>query len=246
MARAKLLVVVLAAGLGGCPVDDRTLLEESESQGGSSGSRAGRAGRGASNSGGDEDAGAFDPCDYVSGEQPDAACATLVQNPGFHQDINAWQSEKSAIYIGWNGQDATRHSNSGSISVLSLLSGPSPIGVVSEGARQCLEALAGAKYIAAVNVFIPSLQEFGWDGGFESAEAGINILFYEKDNCEGASIPKGFSATLGHGVDSWTSSVGVTTAPDGTRSMAVRLIVIKPISQPSLSALFDNVLVQER
>src|SRR5262245_65524010 len=100
MARAKVLVIALAASLTGCPVDERTLLEAQESEDGSAGS-AGRAGGGSGNSGND-DAGTVNPCDYVSGEEPAPDCATLINNPGFHADTEVadWQSEKSAIYLG--------------------------------------------------------------------------------------------------------------------------------------------------
>ena len=246
MARATLFIIALAVGLTGCSVDDRTLLEEGESVGGSGGSGADARAGGTGNAGADPDAGSLKECVYVAGEAPDSECETLVKNPGFHFDSSEWQSEKSAVYLGWHPVDPSDSDSSGSMGVLNLLSGISPIGVVSEGARQCLPATQGKRYGTAVDVFIPSEQVYGWDGGFEDAKAGLSILFYRKDDCQGASIPQGSSVTLAQGADSWKRSSGWTLAPQETLSMAVRLVVIKPISQPSLSALFDNVLVRER
>src|SRR5688572_17764895 len=238
--------LALVLGLGGCAVDDRTLLEQ-EPMGGIGGS-AGSAGTanpgGNGGSAGEPDAAPEIHCVYVVDQEPEPGCESLVDNPGFHADFDGWEAVDPAVRLGWTDGDPMDNEQSGSIAVNNTLFGAGA-GTASGGARQCLEARGGAVYALAADVLIPSAQDFEWEGGLAAAKAAVGIFFYKEPNCGGQTIGN-FTTTYVESPDEWTWVRGATPAPPATASMAVRLIAIKPFEQITLKALFDNVLVRER
>jgi hypothetical protein len=238
--------LALVLGLGGCAIDDRTLLEQEPTAG--TGGSAGSAGTGnpggAGGSAGEPDAGPEIHCVYLLGEEPEPGCESLVDNPGFHADFAGWEAVDPAVRLGWTDVNPMDSEQSGSIAVNNTLYGMGA-GTASGGARQCLEARGSAVYALAADVIIPSMQDFEWEGGLANAKAAVSIFFYKEPNCGGQTIGN-FTTDYAENADEWIWLRGTTTAPPATVSMAVRLIAMKPFEQITLKALFDNVLVRER
>ena len=243
---------VLVTGLAGCALDNRTLLETEREAGGSAGSgtgpggSAGTAGNGADGTGGSNPLPEA-PCVYT-GQPPPPGCETLVENPGFHATVDRWEAPveiEQQVAFRWDISDASNNRGSGSMAVNNSLGGPTD-GAASMGARQCIEAASKATYFVAADVLLPgAAEQEWWEGGLEDARAGLSVFFYIEPNCEGPSRMS-LETDFVSAPDAWTTVRGMQTAPEGTKSMAVRLVVRKPFRQTSLFALFDNVLVRER
>jgi hypothetical protein len=76
-----------------------------------------------------------------------------------------------------------------------------------------------------------------------SAYAAINVWAYAGVACTGTFLAAVTPAFVGP-VNGWqAASAAIETTP-ATRSLLVRLVAIKPLAQPSLEVLFDDVLLR--
>jgi hypothetical protein len=233
-----------AAVLGGCAVDDRFLLE-ADAAAGAAGADGGGGSGGSGGTRTAEDAMPPPRCIYPA-DETDAECVTLVENAGFHTDSNSWLREYDSIYLVWTEDDAAANAASGSITVINTLLGDDD-GYVVAGARQCLPATPGKRYVVGADALIVGGQvQYGFDAspGPDAAKAGVSLLFYENPDCSGGSDPDNFTPTLIATEDAWTTIGGTKIAPDKVSAMAIRLVAAKPFRQISMKAHFDNVLVR--
>ena len=160
---------------------------------------------------------------------------TIVQNPTFEADDRLWQSDANIALRRDGDVDATNYPPSGSLSVELSLSNTNNSGTVTQGAWQCLPVVAGTRYDAGANVFIA--------GGQGEGLAGLMLLFYDGADCAPAPVGiLGTKLSLKDTVDRWLTVSLQATAPNGAKSVRVLLTVQKPWPQPTLAALFDNVL----
>lgn len=232
----SLLAAVLL--LPGCAVDDRDLSQDVVSSAG--GNAGGAAGSSSQPAGLD----APDPpaCTYV-GSSVEAGCETLVSNPGFDQkrQVLGWPPATSLIQTQWDKRDATGVPDSGSMAVDNLLSAPlEETGETIHGALQCVPAQPGAVYDVAADVLIPKQETPG--------RAGIVVQFYPTNDCNASNVGTDKSYVTGL-VDSqghWQPVGGRFVVPANTHSMEVELVAGKPFKLPMFTALFDNVLVQQK
>jgi hypothetical protein len=238
------LLALLWGELAGCAVDDRTLLEGDASAGAGATGGSGTGGAGGTRT--EEDATPPPRCIYPADESK-PECQTLVQNAGFHADSSHWQKEYDSIFLSWNDEDAAENAASGSITVINTLSGLD-IGFTVAGARQCLPATPGTRYIVGADVLIasdePQYLKDAAPPAKDKPKAGMSILFYKNADCQFRSHDDSFTTSLVDVQDAWTPIGGSKVVPDEVTSMAVRLIVMKPFRQISMTVDFDNVLVR--
>jgi hypothetical protein len=181
-------------------------------------------------------------CTY-EGSQVDAGCETLVSNPGFDQkrQVLGWPPATQLIQTQWDKRDATGLTDSGSMAVNNLLSAPQEEkGETIHGALQCVPAQAGGVYDVAADVLIPAQETPG--------RAGIVVQFYPTNDCNASNVgtDKSYATTLVELQDQWQPVGGRFIVPVSMRSMEVELVAGKPFKPLMFTALFDNVLVQQK
>jgi hypothetical protein len=160
---------------------------------------------------------------------------SLVKNPDFRTGVEEWTKEVAEVGLAFAMSDGDGNGSSGSIAVTNGVIADAD-GMSTAGARQCLP-IAAAGYDVAAQVFVPNGQ-----GG---VRATVNVQFYIDADCKG--VIAGFYASDPiSNVDSWISVSGMAAAPRGTKSMAMRLAVVKPFRQTPTKVLFDNVLLRAR
>lgn len=219
-----------------CAIDSRQLSVSSGASGASStagiGSFSGDAGQAATAT--------LPVCDYAA-ELPEG-CETLVSNPGFARDTSNWKAEDATVTMAWATEDAADHEHSGSLSVLNSLYGAAD-GVASRAAAQCLPTQPGRAYGFGLDVFVPEGQGEGLNGADYQASAGLSVIFYTSLHCDEFTLASATSELLedsGH----WAHLEGRAVAPQGAKSMLIRLVTFKNFQEYSFEARFDNVLVR--
>jgi hypothetical protein len=184
-------------------------------------------------------AGSPDPgevgCQDLDGDGVRDCEQTIAENARFMTDVAAWEPEPTLEQT-WDQRDSQSEKASGALRVRNTNVAPGP-GTMLSGSRQCVPAVGGAGYSVAASTLIPSGQGEG--------SAGIAVWFFGSDGCAANSIGN-ITLQLLSETDVWSVAHGTFQAPGGTRSMHVRLVTAKPFAQPSLEALFDDILVRQQ
>ncbi|HYQ14415.1 MAG TPA: hypothetical protein VEQ58_01615 [Polyangiaceae bacterium] len=206
---------------------------------GGTGSVAGDDNGGSLNAGpGGADGGGGEPSGFACGDLNhngvDDCTETLVANSRFDADAAHWDAEASLLQK-WTKPNVT--DSSGALSVTNIITAAGLGGNIAVGSRQCVVAWTGQSFDVGAKIFIK--------GGQGSGEAGVNLLFFANDDCDGTFIE---GKTVGNvsDVDAWRTVEDVVAVPAASRSMFVRLMVVKPLAQTSFEVLFDDVLVSEK
>lgn len=212
------------------------------------GNRAGASSGGSSNNAGSSAAGAagragssstlIDGCADLDENGVGDCRETLAKNASFGADVSDWQPELDAI-AAWDEANANQDLPSGSALVRAEGVVESTIpGSALRAVSQCVAV--GAKQLVTVyaNAFVPA----GQDG---AGRAEIDVFFFESGDCSGSSN-KSFVTPqpLDGGVDRWLALKAGQVAEDATRSVLVKLAILKPFKAASFEARFDNVLVR--
>jgi hypothetical protein len=237
------------SGGGGSAANGGAQMAGSAGKGGSAGSggsgASGGAGKGGSASGAGGVAGKGGSAGVCgTGGAPEPRCPdldlngvpdcdeTIVENPTFDTDADAWQAEEN-VATAWENADAHDNDESGSLLVENQIEedrdGGSMLGV-----RQCFEASAGVFYRFAVEVKVPE--------SAPATQGGFQLLAYDGVACAG-TVVKGVSSSLVRG-SGWNVTELTYPAPEGTQSIALRLVSVKPYRESPVEVLFDNVLVR--
>lgn len=201
-------------------------------QGGTS-SQAGSGTSGSNNEAGSPDPGG-DGCNDLDQDGVRDCEQTVAENSRFMTDAADWQAEPTQ-HQAWDERDASNLQASGALLVRNTNHASGTQKMLS-GSRQCVPAVGQQSYSVAVNTFIP--------GGQGSGSAGIALWFFGSDNCAANSIGN-VTLQLVSATDQWSVAHGTVQAPGGTRSMYIRLVTEKTFEQPSMEALFDDVLVRQ-
>jgi hypothetical protein len=177
------------------------------------------------------------PCGDLNDNRVDDCEETLVKNSRFDSAASDWSAER-AIDQRWEAANASGGDKSGALLVSNknLMDGGGDINTVL-GSRQCLRAWMDERFDLGVRAFIK--------GGQGKGSAELNVLIYAEDNCAGQLI-EGRTIATTTAVDGWRTLEGELKLPAAARSMHVRLVAAKPLSQASLDVLFDDVLVSEK
>ena len=159
-------------------------------------------------------------------------------NGTFDQATTGWTAAAGSA-ASFTSLDGSGNSASGAISVTNTDTNASHAvnGWTTTGAFQCLPVMAGSTYTIAVQVDIPDSQDGGW--------AGFQIDYYTSAGCAGATATYPYLSQQISAAGSWqVLNAALPQIPLSVLSVAVRLVVAKPVAQASEEALFDNVLVR--
>jgi hypothetical protein len=157
-------------------------------------------------------------------------------NADFDSDVEGWTAEPQGI-IEWDSLDGEGSESSGSIQVHNNNEDIENKSAV--GATQCGPAVAGKTYELSTKVLIRVTEGSG--------NGHLNVAFYAGSRCEPPLLPKGGLTTLSaFRVGEWENERGSIVAPEGTGSVAIRLVAEKPLRQETLAVVFDDVSVVEK
>jgi hypothetical protein len=194
---------------------------------------------GGTNNGGQSGSGGNDNgaggCGDLDNDLVQDCTQTLVDNARFDSVVTPWRAE-SGTQQSWDAKNARPVAGSGALKVNNTLVAEGN-GQTLGGSGQCLPAEPNKDYLLAARTFIPKDQGQG--------SAGLSIWFFGADNCADYLLP-GTALELVSGTDAWQLVSKGAKSPPATRSIYVRLVTSKPFSQPSLEALFDDVLLREQ
>ena len=227
-------LVVLALGACACTLDERRLLPAAdELSSGSSSDFNGQGGDGggdASTAGNASRGGLVDGCaDLDTDGMPDCE-STLVQNPTFTSDTDAWSADSNSE-LAWDPQNALADEPSGSASVSSSSSRASAV--------QCVPVSGKWLVIAYADAFaVPP------DDTDDPPQAGLQVSFFDSDDCSGASS-NGFNTPQQTAAGAWTVVQAGNVSSTTTQAISVALVVARKTSA-DVSAYFDNVMLKTK
>jgi len=200
--------------------------------GGNAGSSAGIGGAGASGMGGHAGASTVIVCGDIDQNGYDDCSETIARNSRFKSDVNGWQSDYRVV-TAWSAEDADDKSDSGALSITFATQPENSPSMA--GAWQCVPEIGLGFYQIGAKAFIPTGQGGGW--------AGINVFMFSDAECGGALV-SGQSLRLEETSGSWLTISGDVHVPADAKSLALRLVAVKPGDQPAFNVLFDNVLLR--
>lgn len=158
---------------------------------------------------------------------------TLVQNFAFDANTQHW-GEETGLVISWSPVDAADGESSGSLLVENQTQADRD-GSSMAGGRQCIPVVGGKIYQVGAQVWIPEGQGDG--------TGGVQILFHGDEACTGTLVDSVTSNLVSAGAN-WKTVVLSQRAPTTSRSVRIRLIVVKTFRDDPLKVHFDNVLTR--
>jgi hypothetical protein len=159
----------------------------------------------------------------------------VVVEAAFDRDTRPWESEPG-VTLAWHEDDARGAPSSGSVSVLNANTGGADTWVFG-AARRCVPAVGNAVYTLFGSALIA--------GGQGAGGAGLGVSFFSAADCT-ATPEATYDTPPTDKLDVWVALSGETIAPSVARSLLVRLVVPKRLSEPSFEANFDDVRVTRR
>ncbi len=161
---------------------------------------------------------------------------SLVTNPDFKAGLVGWTPELNMAQ-GFSSTDGDGNPASGSIAVTNASQSDATFGSTIGGSEMCLPAGELTRYRLYVQTFFAP-------GASGLASAGAAFRFFATEDCSG--LPNGaFMPPLAQSNPSgWRTLQSSVPTPGNTRSMAMRLVVLKPFSLPPAQAQFDNILLK--
>ena len=222
---------VLGLVLAACSVDARVLREGAPSlRDAGAGGSAGDDGAGGAQ-GGEAPSmeGLVDGCADLDTDGVADCEVTLVENPSFTSDTDAWTPLGEAK-LAWEKDNALEDLPSGSAELTAKIPRAS--------AYQCVK-LTGAKLVIAyANAFVES-----GIAGEEPSQAALEVKFFQGEGCNGAS--DGFfetppPATTG----AWTTIQAGNLTKDTTQSVSIALVGVLGSSASEFRIRFDNVMLK--
>lgn len=227
-----------APGSGGTPGSAGTGGNAGSGNAGSVGTAPGGGGSGGAgapggNAGTSGAAGSGAACPDLDADGVADCRQTAVVTPGFDATTSGWTAQLGATQS-LDPRDGGGLASSSSLAVTNVNVFDAS-GSTQAGSVQCLPASAATNYALFAQMFIPA----GGPGG----SAGISVSFHGTTGCAGSPLVTHTAPLMG-ATDVWLTTQLTKTAPPGTTSMAVKLVVVKAFRSDPLQALFDNVLVR--
>jgi hypothetical protein len=159
---------------------------------------------------------------------------TMIKNPSFDVAMQTqnWLPDTD-LELSWHDGDARGYADSGSL----IVENQAEYDQDNEsmlGARQCIPVTAGAIYHFAAEISVPD------DAG--EGRGGIQIIVYDVPACVG-DIVETFTTNTVKG-SAWKVNQVTYIAPPTGKSIAMRLVAVKPFRDPPVAVSFDNILVR--
>jgi hypothetical protein len=244
MRRSRALATVQAVSAllllaGGCSIDHRRLhlgavTGGTPSTGANGGADGGAADLpGGSGAGGSSAAptGLVDGCADLDTDGVADCKTTLVKNASFKSDVSAWTAPTD-VELAWDAKNALEDLPSGS----ARLKGTG----ARANAAQCVPVDGKRLVIAYADAFVTATAD-----DVEFGQAELEVSFFETTDCSGDRA--GFFETPASTViNSWTVVQAGAPSLDGTRSVSLALVGLKPATNPSIQVYFDNVMLQAK
>jgi hypothetical protein len=230
------------AALAGCSLDTRQLQLGREAGGQPSAGSPSIPGTGEQGGTAGQDAGAptmpamIDGCIDLDEDGISDCDETLVQNATFNTDVDAWHADGSAE-LTWDERNAADDLPSGSAQLDATGTAASGAeGSATQSASQCSKVTGKHLITVYANTFVDS-DRLGL--------ARIDVHFFDTHACTGDytttfSTPQPLDAASGK----WLALKAGSVSGVDTKSVRVRLVVSRPLSEASVQARFDNVLLK--
>jgi len=161
-----------------------------------------------------------------------SSIATALENATFDSSTVHWTGDPN-VQVTRSSNDADGSAQSGSLDV--ALTGADPTVISKSAVWQCVAVTAGANYGVSAKILVP---------GQTSSEGGVDLFYYASADCSGG-VTSTYSLPLS-AASSWQKVSATATTPADIQSVAVRLVIVKPYTQTSAEALFDDVVVAQQ
>jgi len=206
---------------------------------GGAGALSATGGRGGSAAGAGGTPGASsDGCPDLDGNGVRDCLESLIPGADFASGVAGWTPEVG-ITQSFSSGDGKGDPHSGSLSITNPLQSAMTSGLTMAGSTFCLANATASSYDVYLEVSVGPAS----DG---VVQAGITFGFYDAADCSG--MPSGMAPTtlLDQTLTGWRLVQEIIHPGQGTRSLLVRLVVVKPFDEASAAASFDNLLVRAR
>jgi hypothetical protein len=154
---------------------------------------------------------------------------TLVKTPTFTENVSGWAAMGDAT-LAWDVKNALRDAPSGSAKLSAVSS--------RAAAQQCLPLDGRKLVIAYANAFVAEASD-----DEHPLQAQLAVSFYAEASCAGEATgffetpPSTASAT-------WITVQAGGLSDEGSRSMSISLVGVKPSAEAKLEAYFDNIMLK--
>jgi hypothetical protein len=226
--------VALAFVTSACSVDHRHLHAGQTTAGASSSDRGGDAGAQAEPSGGGQggttaSGDLVDGCADLDTDGVGDCKTTLLTNSSFMTDTSDWLADDE-VALSWDPINALSDAPSGS----ARLEGR----VARSRAQQCVTVHGRLLAIAYANAFVSASAD-----DVEFGQAELEVSFFLNSDCAGE--PAGFFETpTTTAINTWSVVQAGSVAVDGTGSISVALVGLKPTTSSAVTVFFDNVMLK--
>jgi hypothetical protein len=174
----------------------------------------------------------FGPCPDLDGDGVGDCMETVITNAAFDSDTSGWSSDTNVSLI-WIVEDAGGQTKSGSLGVTNTYEATQD-GTLMVGARQCQPINGASVYDFFVQVSVPAEAP--------DTRGGFQIILFDGPKCTG-NILDARTSNLTQG-SAWQLAYLTYLTPTDSKSVAYRLVSVKPFVQPPVTVLFDNVLMR--
>jgi hypothetical protein len=155
--------------------------------------------------------------------------ATLLTNPSFSSDTTDWQAD-AEVALSWDPKNALPDAPSGSARL--------EASVPRARATQCVAMEEKQLVIAYANAFVASPANDD-----EPGQAELEVSFFPSQDCTGDRAAF-FETPPSKEVDTWSVVQAGQISVDGTHSVSIALVGLKPASAAAIEVYFDNVMLK--
>lgn len=179
-----------------------------------------------------------DGCPDLDGNGVRDCLESLVPNSDFAAGVGEWAPE-AGITQSFSSSDGKGDPRSGALSITNPIQSSTASGLTMAGTTLCLPDAAASAYDVYLEVSVGPAS----DG---VVQGGITFGFYPTADCSGAASAMAPTTLLDQTVTGWRLVQEIIRPGQGTHSLLVRLVVVKPFDEASAGASFDNLLVRAR
>jgi hypothetical protein len=177
-------------------------------------------------------------CPDLDGNGVRDCLESLVPNADFAAGLAGWTAEPG-ITQSFSSSDGKGDPRSGALAITNPNRSPMTPGLTMAGSALCLPDTSAAAYDVYLEVAVGPAS----DG---VVQGGITFAFHDSADCSGAPSGMAPATLLDQTLTGWRLVQEIIRPGQGTRSLLVRLVVVKPFDEASAGASFDNILIRAR